>query len=76
MGKFPEDPYNVLGVGRNAALAEIKTNYRKLVLKIHPNKFSDPVEKMKRQPELERVQREYEILGNENNSRRTQERVR
>lgn len=33
-----EDPYQVLGIGRNASQDEIKEAYRKLVNKYHPDK--------------------------------------
>jgi tetratricopeptide (TPR) repeat protein len=34
--------YEVLGVGRRATAAEIRQSYRKLVLKYHPDRSSDP----------------------------------
>lgn len=62
---LPPDPYKALGVDSNANAANIKTAYRKLVLKCHPDKFPDPTLKALKQEEFQRVQQAYEILGNE-----------
>ncbi|ROV90233.1 hypothetical protein VMCG_10240 [Cytospora schulzeri] len=62
---LPPDPYKALGVELNADAATIKTAYRKLVLKCHPDKFPDPTMKALKQDEFQRVQQAYEILGNE-----------
>lgn len=38
----PFDPYNTLGVPRNAGEAQIKQAYRSLSLQYHPDKNPDP----------------------------------
>lgn len=55
--------YSILGVSKTATQGEIKTAYRKLVLKEHPNKGGDP-EKFKN------VQRAYEELTKKAGGRR------
>merc|ERR1719450_1540774 len=48
--------YELLGVDKNATMAEIKKSYRKLALKAHPDKGGDP-EKFKE------ITHAYEILS-------------
>ncbi len=54
------DYYDILGVSKSASAAEIKSAYRKLALKWHPdrNKESDAHEKFKE------INEAYEVLGN------------
>jgi DnaJ-class molecular chaperone len=54
------DYYDVLGISKSATAAEIKSAYRKLALKWHPdkNKESDAHEKFKE------INEAYEVLGN------------
>ncbi|KAI1493258.1 hypothetical protein F5X96DRAFT_236114 [Biscogniauxia mediterranea] len=62
---LPPDPYKILGVSKDAQLPEIRSSYRKLVLKCHPDKVQDPHLKEQKQIEFQRVQQAYELLINE-----------
>ena len=57
-----KDYYDVLGVGKNATDAEIKSAFRKLAKQYHPdlNKEADAADKFKE------VQEAYEVLSDEN----------
>ncbi|OKL60309.1 hypothetical protein UA08_04135 [Talaromyces atroroseus] len=59
------DPYAVLGVDKNASPSEIKTAYRKLILKCHPDKIQDPSLRSKAVDDFQKVQESYEILGDD-----------
>ncbi|KAL7929801.1 hypothetical protein V8C35DRAFT_171632 [Trichoderma chlorosporum] len=59
------DHYKVLGVGKDAQVAEIRLAYRKLVLKCHPDKVQDPALKAQKQEEFQKVQQAYELLTDE-----------
>ncbi|EPE07808.1 hypothetical protein F503_00530 [Ophiostoma piceae UAMH 11346] len=65
MSPLPPDPYKALGVDRTADSSAIRTAYRKLVLKCHPDKVQDPTLKATKQDEFQRVQQAYEILSDE-----------
>lgn len=66
---LPPDPYRALGVEPSADAGAIKTAYRKLVLKCHPDKFPDPTLKAQKQDEFQKVQQAYEILGDDDRRR-------
>ncbi len=55
------DPYEVLGVGRDASQSEIKRAYRRLAVRYHPDKNPDEPGAEER---FKRVGEAYEILGN------------
>lgn len=55
------DPYSVLGVAKSATAGEIKSAYRKLAKKYHPDANHDP----KSQDRFGEVSRAYEIVGDE-----------
>jgi DnaJ-class molecular chaperone len=56
------DPYQVLGVGKNADAAEIKKSYRRLAKKHHPDSNKDDPKAAARFSEVNTA---YEILGDE-----------
>jgi len=60
------DPYKVLGVAKDASLAEIKSAHRKLVLRCHPDKVKDESQQARAQEEFQQVQESYEMLSDEN----------
>ncbi|KAL1876823.1 hypothetical protein VTK73DRAFT_9200 [Phialemonium thermophilum] len=62
MNNLPPDPWKVLGLDKGADKAEIRSTYKKLVLKCHPDKVQDPTLKAQKQDEFQRVQQAYELL--------------
>lgn len=59
---MPRDYYEILGVPRNATLEEIKSAYRKLAMKYHPDR--NPGDK-EAEAKFREVQEAYEVLSNE-----------
>ncbi|KAE8843035.1 hypothetical protein PTNB85_00324 [Pyrenophora teres f. teres] len=59
------DHYRALGVDKQADAATIKSTYRKLVLKCHPDKVTDPALKEQKQEEFHQIQQAYECLSDE-----------
>ena len=59
-----DDYYAVLGVSKNASSKEIKSAYRKLALKYHPDKVPEE-EKEKAEEIFVRVSEAYAILSDE-----------
>ena len=54
------DYYEILGVGRNATQKEIRSAYRKLARKYHPDMNRDDKDATEK---FKRVQEEYEVLS-------------
>lgn len=53
------DPYRVLGVSKNATQEQIKSAYKKLCLKHHPDKFQDMKEKDRHTKRFKEIQEAY-----------------
>ncbi|KAL2259120.1 hypothetical protein VTK26DRAFT_7329 [Humicola hyalothermophila] len=62
---LPPDPWKALGIDRDADKAEIRSAYKKLVLKCHPDKVQDPTLKAQKQNEFQKVQQAYELLNDD-----------
>lgn len=62
---LPPDPYGALGVPKNADAAAIKSTYRKLALKYHPDKVSDEAKKAEATEKFHSIQQAYDIIGDE-----------
>ncbi|KAL7624909.1 hypothetical protein AAE478_004123 [Parahypoxylon ruwenzoriense] len=76
MSSLPLDPYKILGVSKDAQLPEIRCAHRKLVLKCHPDKIQDPKLKEEKQKEFQQVQQAYELLSNDAERIRYDDKVR
>ncbi|KAL2821105.1 hypothetical protein BJX63DRAFT_255886 [Aspergillus granulosus] len=59
------DPYETLGVAKDATLADIKSSHRKLVLKCHPDKIKDESLRSEAQDQFQKVQQAYELLSDD-----------
>merc|ERR1712107_411482 len=62
----PKNYYDILGVPKNSTVAEIKSAYRRLALKYHPDKNPDPGAV----PMFLDIQQAYQILSDESLRRR------
>ncbi len=65
MFALPPDPYKALGVSKDAQIPDIRIAYKKLILKCHPDKVQDPELKAEKQAEFQRVQEAYELLNDD-----------
>lgn len=63
--ELPPDPYLALGVTQDAAQDEVKRQYRKLVLRFHPDKVQDASQKQAAADQFYRIQKAYEVISDE-----------
>lgn len=73
---LPPDPYAALGVDKTTDPNVIKSTYRKLALRCHPDKVTDESQKAAKAEEFHRIQQAYEILGDEEKRSRYDAQVR
>ncbi len=59
---MPRDYYEVLGVGRDASLEDVKKAYRKVALKYHPDR--NPENKEEASDKFKEASKAYEVLSN------------
>ncbi|KAJ9637144.1 hypothetical protein H2201_008308 [Coniosporium apollinis] len=73
---LPPDPYAALGVPKSADALAIKSAYRKLVLKCHPDKVADETLKARAADEFHKIHQAYEILVDDDRRERYNSQVR
>ena len=63
-----KDLYEILGVSRNASEQEIKSAYRKLAMKYHPDRFATATDAEKKEAEgkFKEINHAYEVLSDPN----------
>ena len=70
------DPWQALSVDKTADKPEVRTAYKKLVLKYHPDKVQDPTLKAKAQDEFHKIQQAYELLNDDNERAKYEEQLK
>lgn len=55
--------YKILGVSENANLEEIKKAFRQKAMQCHPDRFSDPKEKIQKTKEFQTINEAYTLLS-------------
>ncbi|OAQ67863.1 DnaJ domain-containing protein [Pochonia chlamydosporia 170] len=73
---LPPDPYKILGVSKDAKAPEIRSAHRRLVLQCHPDKVQDPTLKAQKQDEFQKVQQAYELLTDEHERQKYDDKVK
>ena len=64
-----DDPYKILGVSRESSASEIRSAYRKLALRHHPDKQTTDEDRQRCNSLFAKISNAYEILGDESRKR-------
>lgn len=64
------DPYKALGLTPEATAAEIRSAYKKLMLKCHPDKVHDESQKEEKAQQYQKVMEAYELLSDPKKKRK------
>jgi len=64
------DPYKALGLTPEATAAEIRSSYKKLMLKCHPDKVHDESQKEEKAQQYQMVMEAYELLSDPKKKRK------
>ena len=72
---IPPDPYQALGVPKDADISVIRSAHRKLVLRLHPDRIKDEAEKLRGKDEFHKVQQAYELLSDPDRRSRYDDRI-
>jgi curved DNA-binding protein CbpA len=67
---LPPDPYAALGVDKAADAAAIKSAYRKLALKYHPDKCTNDAQRETNTQQFHNIQKAYDLVGTEEERKR------
>jgi curved DNA-binding protein CbpA len=73
---LPPDPWKALGLERDADKSEIRTAYKKLVLRCHPDKVQDPTLKALKADEFQKVQQAWELLNDDAEKAKYEQKLR
>ena len=73
---LPPDPYEALGITRDADIDQIKKAHRKLVLKYHPDRVKDPALIQENREKFLLVQQAYELLADPTRRQRYDDQVK
>lgn len=59
------DYYTILGLKRGASMNDVKSAYRKMVIKWHPDRFKEPLKKKEAEKKMKMINRAYDVLSDE-----------
>ena len=73
---IPPDPYEALGIDRDADPSTVRSAHRKLALKYHPDKIKDEADRAQGADLFQKIQQAYEILSDPTRRSRYDDKVK